>query len=103
MPKIISKWYEDGENCNSCNWKVNKLYSFETNPIDTEDLCGDCFMDMLEETTQRGEHKILGKRETLQLSDIITIRIKENPILHDHNALRERIQQTIETYPKNKP
>lgn len=59
----------------------------------------DCFMDMLEE----GEHKIFGKRETSQLSDIIAIRIKENPILCDHNALRELIQETIETYPKNKP
>jgi hypothetical protein len=99
MPKITSKWYEDGKNCNGCNWKVNKLYSFDTNPIDTEGLCGDCFMDMLEE----GEHKIFGKREILQLSDIIAIRIKENPILFDHNALRELIQETIETYPKNKP
>ncbi len=60
-------------------------------------------MDLLEETTRERGHKILSKREILQLSDKIVIRIKENPILHDHDALRELIQKTIETYPKNKP
>lgn len=99
MPEIISKSYKDGKNCNGCNWKVNRLYGFDTNPIDTEGLCGDCFIDMLED----GECRIFGKREIIQLSDIIAIRIKENPVLHDHNALRELIQETIETYPKNKP
>ncbi|MEM2102809.1 MAG: hypothetical protein QXM22_04780, partial [Candidatus Bathyarchaeia archaeon] len=72
---------------------------FDTTLIDTEGLCGDCFMDMLEE----GNHKILNQTEIAQLSDIIAIRIKENPALFDHNALKELIQGTIETYPKNTP
>ncbi|MBX5326973.1 MAG: hypothetical protein ACQXXH_06945 [Candidatus Bathyarchaeia archaeon] len=75
MPEIVSKSYEDGKNCNYCNWKVSKLYSFDTNPIDAEGLCGDCFMDMLEESN----HKILNQKEIVQLSDMIAIRIKENP------------------------
>lgn len=52
--------------------------------------------------THRERHKILNQREIIELSDVIAIRIKENPILYDHNALRELIQETIETYPKNR-
>lgn len=49
MTQVISKSYPDWKKCPSCNWAVQVLYSFTTNPIDEEGLCGDCFMDMIVE------------------------------------------------------
>jgi len=49
MTKVISKDFPDGKKCCGCNWRVQRLYSFVTNPIDKEGLCGDCFMDMIVE------------------------------------------------------
>jgi hypothetical protein len=47
--KVISKFYPDEKKCPTCNWPSSVLYSFETNPIDREGLCGSCFMDMIVE------------------------------------------------------
>lgn len=49
MTRVIRKFYRDWKKCPSCNWPVSVLYSFTTNDIDEEGLCGDCFMDMLVE------------------------------------------------------
>lgn len=45
--KIIKKKYDVGINCNSCNWETSILYSFDSNNIDEEGLCGECFCGML--------------------------------------------------------
>lgn len=47
--KIVRKYYEEGKKCGSCNWPVSVLYSFESNPIDEEGLCGECMVDLLVE------------------------------------------------------
>lgn len=47
--KVISKFFPDYEKCGGCNWSVTVRYSFEGNDINTEGLCGDCFMDMIVE------------------------------------------------------
>lgn len=47
--KVISKHYPDNKKCNHCNWESAVLYSFASNDIDSEGLCGQCFMDMIVE------------------------------------------------------
>ena len=49
MTRVISKHFEPPKKCNGCNWPVTVHYSFTSNPIDEEGLCGDCFMEMIVE------------------------------------------------------
>jgi len=49
MTRVIRKHYPQYKKCPCCNWSVHTLYSFTTNPIDKEGLCGDCFMAMIVE------------------------------------------------------
>lgn len=45
MTKVIRERLD--KKCPCCNWRVDFLYSFVTNPIKTEGLCASCFMYMI--------------------------------------------------------
>jgi hypothetical protein len=46
---VHSKFFDDTVKCDHCRWAVCLLFSFVNNDIDTEGLCGECFMEMIEE------------------------------------------------------
>lgn len=47
--KIVSRYYEEGVKCGSCNWRVHKLFCFEGQDPDEAGMCGECFLEFLEE------------------------------------------------------
>jgi hypothetical protein len=42
---VHSKFFDETVKCAHCRWAVYLVFSFANNDIDTEGLCGECFME----------------------------------------------------------
>jgi hypothetical protein len=52
MPKVIRRIYDHEKKCGCCNNIGSVFYHFE-NLTDNEDICADCFMEMIVEENMK--------------------------------------------------